>query len=351
MSRKSLIAWVVGVLGLAVGCSRGPKVAALGHIGMPSVSSIEPPRKQKAPVVGALTPELRAKGFSECNPHDPLGLGPYAPFRPLPLGRLLIPQKGGHTPDMGYDVLIHFHGADAVRKLLVQTARGLVLVLVDKGFGGGGPYTQALGTQLVFPLLRRSIEQALREHSGSEQAHIRHLAISSWSAGAEAIHKLLSQRQEGIDAVIVLDGLHGAWKQGEPRVQRPESLDARFIEREIAFAERARRGEALFVLTYSRVDPSVFPSTGATAELLLRELRLTPTELAPASQPFAQTSAVDVAGLHVWGFGGKDQTAHCAQLFVMPRIVTEILEPAWDTPAMDRSVPPTPHPDWRFKRH
>ncbi len=350
LSKKAALAGLLLALALFAACSRAPKRAALGHLSLPTVPKLAA-QKPSAPPIEALTPELRAKGFSECNPHDPLGLGPYAPFRQLPLGQILIPQKGGHTPDMGYDVLIHFHGADAVRKLLVQSARGLVLVLVDKGLGGGGPYTRALGSKLVFPILRRSIEKALKAQSGSEQAHIRHLAVSAWSAGTEAVNLLLAQGQEGIDAVIILDGLHGAWKEGTPHLQEPDSLDPRFIEREIALAKRAERGETIFVLTHSRVDPHVFPSTGATARSLLRELGLEPKTLDAGSAAFAQSSAVDVGGLHVWGFGGREEMGHCAQIFAMPRIVSEILEPAWDTPAMDRSVPSTPHPDWRFKPH
>jgi hypothetical protein len=336
-------------LALVVACSRQPKPAALVHLPFPAVPK---PAAQAAPVpkVAPLTAELRAKGLSECDPYDPLGLGPYAPFRKLPFGKILIPQKGGHTPDMGYDVLIHFHGADATRKYLVQTARGMVLVLVDKGLGGGGPYTKALGSKLAFPLLRRSIEKALEQQSGSDQAHIRHLAVSAWSAGTEAIRKILEQEQEGIDAVVILDGLHGAWKQGAPRVQEPDSLDARFIQREIALADRARHGQYLFVLTHSHVDPYTFPSTTATAHLLLRELGLSEHAVDPGGEPFGQTSALDVQGLHVWGYKGKEEMGHCAQLAIMPRIVGEILERAWNTPAMDRNVPMTPHPDWAFRK-
>lgn len=335
-----------------VSCANEAKPQAIARLAIPRVPRVA---AASAPTptsvtIAPLTPELRAKGFTECNPHDPLGLGPYAPFRPVPFGKILIPKKGGHTADMGFDVVIHFHGADAVRKYLVQSARGVVLVLVDKGLGGGGPYTQALGTPQAFPLLRRGIEQALRSHTGSEQAHVRHLAVSAWSAGTEAVRKLLEQNQPGIDAVIVLDGLHGAWKQGAPRVQSPDSLDARFIRREIALAERARKGEIVFVLTHSRVDPMSFPSTGTTAALLLRELGLAAAPVASAAGAFGQLSSVDERGLHVWGYGGKEELGHCAQLCVMTRIVSELLEPAWGTPAMDRSGPPTPHPDWAFRK-
>lgn len=341
------IALAAGVL-CALGCSRARADApALGHLALPEVPELAARAPELA--VAPLTPELRAKGFNECNPHDPLGLGPYAPFVRLPLGRMLIPQKGGHTPDLGYDVLIHFHGADPVRKLLVQTARGVVLVLVDKGVGGG-PYARALGSAQVFPLLRGAIEKALRRHAGDESAHIRHLAVSSWSAGYAAIGKILEQRHGGIDAVIILDGLHGAWKQGARRAQEPSSLDARFIQREIELARRARRGETVFVLTHSRVDPHAFPATSTTAALLLGELGIEPAPLEPAGDPFGQLSAVDEKGLHVWGFGGNEKMGHCAQLLQMPRIVTELLERAWRTPAMDRSVPPTPLYPWKRKK-
>lgn len=334
---------------LSLACSRAPDAHELRHTRFPAVPSVASP-EPKALSIEPLTPELRAKGFDECNPNDPLGLGPYSPFGFLPLGRILIPQKGGYTEDMGFDVLVHFNGADAVRKLLVQTARGLVLVLVDKGIGGGGAYSSALGSELVFPALRRAVEKALQKHSGSDKAHIRHLAVSGWSAGGIAVDKLLAQHQPGIDAVIILDGLHGAWKQGAERLQTPDSLDARFIQREIDLADRARRGETIFTLTHSSVDPFVFPSTGTTATLLLRELGLSEAPLAPSSEPFRQVSGIDEKGLHVWGFHGKEEKAHCAQLFLMPRIVGEVLEPAWQTPAMDRSVPPTPHPDWKYRK-
>jgi hypothetical protein len=328
---------------LALGCARAKaETRELGRELAPAPKLAEPPK----PSIAALTEALRAKGFDECNPYCPLGLGPYAPFQRVALGKIMIPQKGGHTADMGYDVVIHFHGGDAARKYLVQAARGVVLVTVDKGVGGG-PYARALGSADVYPLLLKSIEKALQRHSGKENAHIRHLALSAWSAGTTAIGKILSQGHGGFDAVIVLDGLHGVYKLGARRGPGPDALDARAIEREIELARRAQRGELTFVLTHSRVDPYVYPSTGSTAELLVRELGLKAKSLAPRGDPFGQTSALDAGKLHVWGFSGNEKLAHCSQLAQLPRVVTELLEPAWGTPAMDRSVPPTPLHIWQ----
>src|SRR5690606_23846595 len=132
------------------------------------------------------SPELRQRGYHECYPHDPLGLGPYAPYRNLSMGRILIPERGGHTEDMGFDVLVHFHGHEPLRKTLVQVARGVVYVGIDRGLGSG-PYADAFAAPGSFERLRASITRALQKHSGDPRAHIRHLALSAWSAGYGAV--------------------------------------------------------------------------------------------------------------------------------------------------------------------
>jgi hypothetical protein len=316
----------------------------LANAAMPALRPI--PARSQILEPEALTEELRAKGFSECNPHDPIGLGPYSPYDRVSLGKILIPQKGGHTDDMGFDVLVHFHGGDPIRKTLVQVTRGLTLVLVDRGTGGGG-YSRAMSSPAAYPALRRSIEGALKRHCRDERAHIRHLALSSWSAGSVAINKVLAQDQDAIDAVIVLDGLHAGYKPGVPRFPALSNLNVAFIQPAIDLSRRALRGETTFVLTHSDVDPGTYPSTRITADLLLHELGLKRASVNPGTDRFGQTSAVDEKGLHVWGFRGREEMAHCSHIRHIARIATEILEPAWDTPRMDRSVPATAIPSWQ----
>jgi hypothetical protein len=316
----------------------------LANAALPALRTI--PAKADGLEPEPLTDELRAKGFSECNPHDPIGLGPYGPYERLSLGRALIPQKGGHTDDMGFDVLVHFHGGDAIRKTLVQVTRGLVLVLVDKGAGGGG-YSRAMSSPAAYPELRRSIEGTLKRHCRDGRAHIRHLALSSWSAGSVAINKVLAQEHDAIDAVIVLDGLHAGYKPGVTKFPALPNLNVAFIQPALDLSRRALRGETMFVLTHSDVDPGTYPSTALTADLLLHELGLKRSRVHPGADPYGQTSAVDQQGLHVWGYRGREQMAHCSHIRHIARIVTEILEPAWDTPRMDRSVPATAIPGWQ----
>ena len=317
-----------------------PSAAARSSASATRLDPLKAPASAARELIPPLTEEQRKKGFDECNVYDPLGLGPYSSWVQLPLGKMLIPDKGGHTPEMGYDVLLHFNGGEPVRRLLVQVSKGLVLVLVDKA--NGGAYARAVASKDVVPVLRRSIERALRQHAGDQGAHIRHFAISAWSAGTIAIDKILSHEPEGIDAVVIMDGLHGAWRLHAPREQKSASLDSRFVAREVELAKRAQRGEVLFVLTHSHINPGLYPSTFATAGSILDELGLKPAPVDPGSDPYGQTSTVDVNGLHVWGYRGNDVKAHCTQLSRIARIVSEVIEPAWNTPAMDRSGPPRP---------
>jgi hypothetical protein len=291
----------------------------------------------------ALTEALRRKGFHECNPHDPIGMGPYARYRNLNEGRIAIPQKGGYTDDMGYDVIVHFHGQSPVRKTLVQVSRGVVFVGVDKGIGSGR-YSNAFAQRDVFRTLLRSVDGALRKHTGDERAHIRHLGLSAWSAGYGAINEILKYDADRVDAVVLLDGLHAAWN---PAAKKKDgslgSVRAGPIEPTFRFAARALAGEKLFVFTHGSVDPEKYPSTEATANLLLARLKLEREKLDPANDPFGQTGTVDVRGFHLWSFQGQNEAAHCTHIRHIARAV-QLLEQAWDTPAMDRNVPFTPAP-------
>jgi len=294
--------------------------------------------KHKQLQLEPLTPELRARGYHECNPPDPLGLGPYSSYRTIAMGaRMLIPQKGGHTPDMGYDVIVHFHGHEAARKMLVQVARGIVYVGLDEGLGSG-PYADAFEAPGAFPRLLRSITAQLEDYSGDDHAHIRHLALSAWSAGYGAVNQILKHGHRAIDAVLLLDGLHAGWKPGRRHEQHADNASSAYIQPVFDFARRAAHGNGIFIFTYSKVDPVTYPSTTVTANLLLSELGLQLTQKDPGDQRFGMVGRVDVKGFHLWSYVGANEHAHCAHLqHLAPALA--IIEGAWNTPAMDRDVP------------
>ena len=291
-------------------------------------------------VAAELTASQRKHGYHECNPADPIGLGPYDPYRTIRArGRMLIPQKGGYTPDMGFDVLIHFHGHEPVRKTLVQVARGITFVGIDLGIQSG-PYMKAYQDPGTFQVLRDSIEQALREKTGDSRAHIRNLGLSAWSAGYGAVNEILKLSDHGVDAVALLDGLHAGFDPsvgGMPSKLRP--LSGLNIEPILNFAWQAQRGEKLFVFTHSAVDPVTYPSTTRTADFMLNELGIPRTPAPESNVPFALTGRAEQKGFHLWSYTGGDTKAHCEHITFIAPIVRDLMEPRWDTPPMDRNVP------------
>jgi hypothetical protein len=339
---------VVGAAVIGLAASRTPSVPKTVPepvvSAAPRVAVAAPP----APVLRAqpITEEMRRRGIHECNPPDPLGLGPYAPYRHVTEGRIAIPQSGGHTEDLGFDVLVHFHGADPTRKTVVQVSRGVVYVAVDKGVGSG-PYADAFLARDRWPNLRASITSALRAHTGDERAHIRHIALSAWSAGYGAVNQILKQDPDGVDAVILLDALHGSWRFGttERDHDRISSVDLGYIAPVVEYARRAQRGDKLFVLTHSRIDPQQYPGVGITADAMLNELRQKRTKVRAQAGFLTQVGTVDAQGLHVWSYEGRNERVHCAHIALMARALTTVVEPAWDTPEMDRNVAMTPAPE------
>jgi hypothetical protein len=291
-----------------------------------------------------LDASLRRRGFHECNPFDPLGLGPYSAFRSVYKGHIAIPRQGGHTPDMGFDVLVHFHGYAALAKTLVQVSRGIVYVGVDLGIGSGA-YSDAFQASGSYELLMGSITEALRKATGDRRAHVRHVALSAWSAGYGAVVQLLRQRSSDVDAVILLDGLHASWRYGREGHGGLQDIEPLSIAPVIAFAQRALRGDGIFVFTHSEILPPDYPSTQLTADSIIETLGLTSDVVRHrADSRYGLTATVDVKGLHIWSFAGNDKPAHCSHISHIEPVLRDLVEPQWDTPLMVRELEPTPPP-------
>jgi hypothetical protein len=339
--RRVMAVCLVGVGGaLAVALTGWEGTRALlrrAHVLPQAVVAPEPvvlPTREARP----LTIEDRQRGFHECMPPD-RGYGAYAPWRSLSMGRLLLPQKGGHTDDMGFDVLVHFHGQDPVRKTLVHVARGIAFVGIDLG-NGSGAYDTAFPSAAVYTTLRESIVRELRAHTGDERAHIRHLALSSWSAGYGAVNAILRNGADDVDAVVLLDSLHASFDPRGPRNGRVESVTDIVVAPTFAFAERAAKGQGTLFMTYSHVDPVQYPSTSLTAAFLMQKLALeppTPVTDGPPG-PHRLESRLDAGGIHLRQYAGRDEAAHCDHTTHIAEAVRDVLEPAWNTPPMDLTV-------------
>lgn len=273
-------------------------------------------------------PKKRRGGINPCMTPDP-GFGIYDHWGPGPsIGQVLLPHKGGVTKSGSFDLVVHFHGHDAIRKEFVKSAEGIVLVGIDLGIGSG-IYGSTFSAPYVFTNLLRSIEVAVAKHAGIKSAKIRKLAISSWSAGYGAVDQILRQPvSKKIDAVILLDSLHAGYVDEQSKTIKAEQV-APFLD----FAKRAADKEAFMFMSHSSIIPPGYASTTEVADYVVHKLHGKPRH----------TSRQDVLGLdmidrfdkgnfHMRGYTGEDKPDHCAHIGLMTDIIRVHLEPRWKGP-------------------
>ncbi len=324
--------------GLAAG--RAPRAGGSGAAPAASAGAagplVPPPLPSGAEPEAIAIPEDDAE--PSCDFPD-RGFGAYGAWRPLPLGKLLVAPEAVE-PGGGYDLLVHFHGAEPVRKELAPLELGLVVAAVDAGTRSSD-YARAMA-QGAWEALRASIDRAVAEAAGIPAAHARRVAVSSWSAGSGAVARILvrpdltfgapdraprgapsAPSTAQLDALILLDSLYAGYAPG-----RADLVPGQLAPY-VAMASAAARGGPLFYLTHTAVPTYGYASTGEAASFLLRELGASPIAVSPTeSDPFQLTRMYDGGSLFVRGYAGASREDHCAQLRLLPSILAEHLLPA-----------------------
>lgn len=263
----------------------------------------------------------------------------------LPGGVLLFPESFKPDAD-GYDLIIHFHGNVQIVKQSVEHARiNAVLAVINLGvrsavyhshYEEGGSYER----------LMARIHAGL-EKRGFPRPKLRRLAMTSWSAGYEAIESILEHRraphaeQDPLDAILCLDGVHASFIDGDPK-----RLNQRSVEPLVRVAQAAAAGDLLFVATHSDIDPGDYASAKRTQSYLLEQVgsRIQPSALLPMPDTVAlpaakgavmverrmiPTSITRVGSLVIKGYEGNTPDHHSAHLTQMAPIVLSDLAERW----------------------
>ncbi len=237
-----------------------------------------------------------------CHIEDP-GVGPY---REVLLGvanaRLHVPAK---VPD-GFTLLVHFHGGEPVRRLLVNRGLDVVFATIDAGVGSeryAATVDQDFSTRL-----RRAVEEKTGRTIGK-------LVLSSWSAGFGALRSWFKSAGNSAQAVVFLDSIHTSYAVGG--VPDTAGLNVFFD-----LAERAVAGSPFVWLTHSSIVPPGYASTTEVADALLTHLggQRRFAGLEPAHGTFMKTR-FDSGAFHVRGTSGENQSAHCAHLRMLPELL------------------------------
>lgn len=228
----------------------------------------------------------------------------------------MVPQQ---MPELRYDLLLHFHGGEAARKLVAPADLGVALATVDAGQSSNA-YGKALSDPKVINALLTRVDEVFAP------AKRRNLILSSWSAGYAAVREILRQQPTLAQAVVVLDGVHASY------TNNGATLRASDVSPFSALAKRARAEETLLVLTHSEIRPPGYASTKRVADYLLDQLgaqRLYAGLV--AVQPGVRLKTQYAIGkLNIFGYTGSDRHAHCVQLSLLPELLKTHILPRLD---------------------
>jgi hypothetical protein len=257
------------------------------------------------------------QGDSGCHFTD-RGFGDYGRWRPLPLGKVLVPEGRAVGSDGSFRLLLHFHGAEPIRKELAPEGLDLVIAALDAGTGSHA-YANALAAPSAYPALIESVEREVASASGLPAAHARPILISSWSAGSGAVTQILARSSDRVDALILLDSLYASYPSPSKRALSHGQLGP-FVDA----ARAALQGGAPFYLTHTEVPTPEYASTEEVASFLLWELGVQADFAFPvAGDPIPLLRVFEEGHLVVRGYAGGGVEAHCSELRLLKGILRE----------------------------
>ena len=311
------------VLAGAASAARDPSATPV----LPTSPSLPGPLPSGAPPRGLEELPADDERASGCHFVD-RGFGDYGEWRRLAqVGgkapwRALVPPGRAVASDGSFRLLIHFHGAEPVRRQLAPEGLDLVIAAVDAGIGSRA-YDQALADPGVFGQLVAAVEAEVAAVNRLPSARARTVVISSWSAGYGAVGQILGRSGHHVDAVVLMDSLYAGY------IDDRRTLDRARIAPFLGAARSAMDGGAAFFLTHTEIATPGYGSTAEVASFLLTELGATSSPVAEGDGvgPYSMRRMHQRGRLWIRGYAGADRDAHCAQLHLLPGILRDVILP------------------------
>ena len=325
---SALLVTLSAVTVLLVSAWRG---GSAGAVGPPSAADARlTGQSRPGPLPSGAPAHTSAEHFdSEGCSFPDRGFGNYEAWRNLPLGRALVRTDSALGADGGFHLLVHFHGAEPVRKQLALDDSELVIVGVDAGTLSSH-YARVLSSEGAFASLIASIEHEVARATRHAGAHARSITLSAWSAGYGAVAQVLSRPDaQRLAGIILLDSLHasyahGAGSLGGAYLSKDRRVDTTALGPFLSFAKQAALGGPFFYLTHSAVGTDGYASTAEVASAVLEEVGAPVHEVtANPEDALKSTRMSDQGRFFLRGYGGRTKEDHCAQLRLLPLIVRD----------------------------
>lgn len=217
-------------------------------------------------------------------------------------------------------LVVHFHGASFIPEV-AASERGHESVVATVNLApGSGVYDRTFSEPGVYDSLLARIGREVTAALGRE-ATFSHVTLVGFSAGHGAIRAILREARHftGVDAVLLLDGLHTSYIPAGAVLAKGGALDTANLEVFGRYAQAAMRGEKRFLITHSEIFPGTFASTTETSDYLVEMLGL---KRAPVLRwgphGMQQLSEIRSGGFEILGFAGNSGPDHIDHFHGMP---------------------------------
>lgn len=253
---------------------------------------------------------------------QPVDASSFEPWLPLSRGKLTFPKSLASGTASQFDLVVHLHGEEPVRRELIESGKPLVLLAIT--LGPSESYAPLLTGAQAYRATIAEVEQALSKRLGRD-VRARKIALSAWSAGFVGIAAAVSNEAgSAADAVILIDGLHA------PRNNRA-AFEAQ-LDPFLKYARLAIAGQRFMFISHSSIDPPDFASTTESAHYLMQRLDGHPEAVRRQDAFGLELVELFSRGeLHIRGYAGNDKADHCAQLALL-RDVYRTLGDRWNKP-------------------
>lgn len=225
-------------------------------------------------------------------------------------------------------LVVYFHGAPFVPHYAVSRLGGNRVVAVVSLAPGSAVYERTFTEPAVYDSLLTGIRREASAALGGTTA-FRTVTLVGFSAGHAAIRAILrdSAHFAGVDAVLLLDGLHTSYVPPGTVLEKGGTLDASGLEPFVRYARAAVRGEKRFLVTHSEIFPGTFASTTETTDFLVAALGLRRTPvLRWGPRGMQQLSEVREGRLTILGFAGNSAPDHIDHVHGMPELLGRLEE-------------------------
>ena len=195
-------------------------------------------------------------------------------------------------------------------------------VLFNIHLGGlSSPYQTWFSNQQFFQQIQNLVKTTLYTNGiiDNPDLGIKRLVLTSFSAGYAGVREILKRPDyyDRIDALNLADGLHSSSNNAAMVAQLADFL---------RFAQAARDGEKVMLLTHSSIPTSGYQSTTQTANYLIQNIGATREPYSATDAIGTQYSRCDTGNFHLRGYYGTTATDHLQHLYNMDMMITQAYE-------------------------